>query len=226
MDIASVTEILAASPMFRTLDADLIRQIAESARRVALQKGQLLFSKGEAADAAYVVLNGEISIETVSGDGRIARFATMKKGDLFGELAVLDSGERTADARAQEATALLRISKAGFEKFAAANPEMPLAIIADLVRKLRESNDQIEGIALRRLSARLAQLLLKLAEDDKSSPPQIRMTQSELADRLSATREKVNVHLQSFRAAGAIAISRGRIEFLDLDRLADFADGE
>lgn len=214
-------EILSLSRLFRVLDDVAIERLVSASQTVDLPKGRILFARDDASDAAYIVLDGEISIEIVSPDGRAARFATLGTGDTFGELAVLDGLARTADARAASDARVLKIGKNRFMALAKEKPEFAFAIIADLVGKIRATNNQIEAVSFRSLRARLAALLLELAEKEGDMA---RITQSELADRLSATREKVNMHLQSIRQAGAIALGRGRIEFRDLDRLLAFVD--
>lgn len=219
----SSRDILAASRLFGCLPAEEIDALAAGAKVVALDKDRVLFSRGDQADSAYVVLAGEISIEIISSEGRIAQFAALGPGSVFGEFALLDNGLRAADARARVNSRVLRIDEAQFRRIAATYIDFAQAIITDLIEKLRTTNSQFEGVAFRGLRARLAQLLLGLAESAEGASS-IRITQSEIADRISATREKVNMHLQAMRAAGAIALHRGQIDFVDLSKLADFVE--
>ena len=217
-------ELLRKARYFASLPPGAIEKIADAVQTANVDRGQLLFSKGDAADAAYVVLEGAISIEIISSDGRIARVATQRSGELFGEFAVLDDGPRTAHARALTSARLVKISKQYFFEMLAAHPTFALSILSDLVQKLRKSDVQIEHLSFRPLRVRLAALLLELASEAGGSTPTIRVTQAELGERLSATREKVNVHLQSMQRDKAIALRRGRIDFLDLDRIGEIAD--
>ena len=96
------------------------------------------------------------------------------------------------------------------------NSEFAMQIIQDLVRRLRNTDMQIEAITLLPLRSRLASLLLDL---NRMYGSQITITQSDLAERLSATREKVNVNLQTLREMGAVSLGRGKIEILSIDLL-------
>ena len=221
----NVNEVLERSPLFAGFEKGVVAEFSSGASVVRFDKGQMVFARGEIADAAYVVLAGVVSIEILSPEGRMAQFAAMSAGDLFGELAIIDGGERTADARARSASTLLRVSKKQFEKAILQNPELAIRLFRDVVKKLRGSNQQIECVHFQTLRTRLAGLLHKLwHEHANDTGVIIHITQSELADRLSATREKVNVHLQAFKDAGAISIGRGKLEIIDQAMLADLAE--
>lgn len=208
---------------FATLaDAD-VDALARQSRRVALEKGELLFSKGDAADGVYLLTGGEIAIEANSPSGHVVCFATLCAGAIFGELAALDAAARTADARARSDATLVKIGVRAFREAVAACPAFSMAVIRDLIDKLRRTDSQIENISFRSLHARLARLLLDLASDGRAS---ISATQAELAEMLSATREKVNGHLQSLQASSAIALRRGAVDIRDRRILAAFAEAD
>lgn len=204
-------------------EAELTKLIAAS-REISLSKNQLLFTRGDAAQAVFILLDGELAIETMSEEGRLVRVATLQDKQIIGELAVLNNIPRTADARATRASKLLRIDGSVFFGVTTKNADCATAIIRDLIAKLCITNDQIENIALRPLQVRLAMALKELAENAPEGERFISITQIALAQRLSATREKVNIHLQSIQRTGAITIHRGRIEFNCLDTLNRLAD--
>ncbi len=217
--------VLARSRFFSTLSKTQIARVLWLAGTTTVSCGKTLFSKGDPADAIYVVLNGEIAIEINSVKGRSVRVATLKDGAVFGELAALDGGKRTADARASRDTVLLRISKQTVQNLIAETPDFSMAIIKDLIEKLRNTDDQVEDISFKPLISRLAALLAGLARENPGHAAlSIHITQAALAERLTATREKVNIHLQSIQRAKAIRLGRGRIDILDLEALASFID--
>ncbi len=215
---------LCAAPFFSPLSGAALERVAKTARFIDIGKNQTLFSRGEEADAAYIIAGGQIAIEVLSGSGRVARVATIGVNAIFGELAILDNGARTADARAINAATLVRIPSAIIIEMFETEPAFARAVMQDLTAKLRSTNDQVESIALKSLASRLAGLLLTLGVDKDGNPGVITTTQSELAERLLATREKVNIHLQTLQRAGAIILSRGRIKISNLESLDDAAN--
>lgn len=216
--------MLNKSRLFSTLGAEEIEKLITGAASQTVSSGKTLFCKADRADAVYVVVSGEIAIEIFSPQGKIVRIATLKSGAVFGEIAVLDGGARTTDARATEETQLLRIGESVFKRLTEEYPAFSMAIIKDLIGKLRSTDIQVEDISFKPLRSRLATLLMKLTDDTGEDAPTLAVTQSALAEQLSATREKVNVHLQAIQRANAIALRRGRIDILDRDKLREFID--
>lgn len=198
---------LAEARLFSTLGAEALAPLANAAS-LALGAGQVLFSAGEAPGAAYLALEGEIAIELPASGGRSIAVARVMRGDVFGEIGVIDGLQRSASARAVTAARVLPVPRAAFKALIEAHPRLAAAVLEDLAGKLRGANRQVEAVSFRSLPMRLAGLLRDLAGDGGED---IRVTQSELAHRLGASREKVNMHLQEFKAAGAIDIARGRL---------------
>lgn len=217
-------EMLQKSWLFGVLSKAKLSALIEASNRVKLSPGKLIFSRGDPAKTVYVVLGGEISIEILSPDGRSVSLAVLKKGEIFGELAVLDDGTRSADARALEESQILSISKKTFLDLTSSEAVFSYAIIRELIGRLRTTDTQIENVSLRPLRARLAMQLIALFEDHEEVTDHIlRITQASLAERLSATREKVNVNLQKLQRSGAVSLGRGKIELLNIDVLHDIA---
>ncbi|MEO1242984.1 MAG: Crp/Fnr family transcriptional regulator [Pseudomonadota bacterium] len=205
--------------IFSALAPKTLDSLASATREVSSKKGAVIFSKGDTPRAAFLVLHGEIAVECISNAGHAARIATLGPGDLLGELAVLGDIKRTADARAISDCVLLRIDAAVFRSMISKDESFAQSIISVLVARISSSNIQIECLATLSLRARLASLLINFVETEDQAI--MRVTQSELADRLSATREKVNQHLRALHRTGSILLSRGRIEIIDRDALLD-----
>lgn len=208
--------LLSACRLFSCLDMAVLHRVAKEAKAVHIAPDEVLFSRGDEADAAYIVTRGAMAIEVMSVDGRALRLATLHRGELFGELALVDGGTRTADARSQETTELIRLEKADFQRLAQEEAGFAHALTVSVVNRLRATNNHVESVVWQTIRSRLAALLLSLAGDGD----QIKITQFELADRLSVTREKVNTRLSELQKAGAIETGRGSILVKDASVLA------
>ena len=213
MDIAT---FLSGVRLFNALPENIIHALAENANLVDLAPDQNVFFQGDDADRVYIVLAGEVAVETISVDGRTVPIAVLRTGEVFGEMAVLDNGKRSANVRALQASKVVSVGKGTFLDLVAQQPEFALSLIRDLVSRLRVTDAQIESITLLSLRTRVAGLLLKLSSTQGAV---IKITQADLAERVSATREKVNVNLQALQAAGAVTLSRGRIKIVDQEIL-------
>lgn len=216
-------DLLHKSHFFESLSEASLEEIAQVARLLEVDRDGLLFLRGDDADAAYLIITGYIAIEVLSPVGRSTRVATLGAGALFGELALLDGGQRTADARALEACSLMRLPKSIILHLFETQSDFALAIVSDVVSKLRRTNTQVESIFVSPLIARLADWLLGVAENGPDQGSSIFITQSELAERLLASREKVNICLQKLKRDDVIIISRAKIEIVDFNVLRRIA---
>jgi CRP-like cAMP-binding protein len=174
---------------------------AGSAR--TLEPGAFLCQSGDAGDALFVVLEGEIEVLNRSEGGRQVRLASLGQGALAGEMAALDGGARSADMVAARRSSLWRIPRAALLEALAAEPKAAVALVAELSRRLRAANAALEASALLDLGARIARLALAEA----NARGVVTLTQTEIARRLGASREKVNRKLHAWAAAGWVEIT-------------------
>lgn len=219
--LESAERLLARTTPFSALPTEERRALASSPR-VFLDRDEIVFAAGEPAQALYVVISGEIVLEIDGLDGKSICVSSLGAGGVFGELAVLDGYPRSVAARATAPSALLSIKAAQFLALVRSQPDFAMAIIADLAAKLRRTNGQVSGLSFQSLRGRVASLIATLTDPQVSSTQALKITQSELAARLGASREKVNGHLQALQSAGAIRLARGRIEILNRNALGRF----
>ena len=100
MEQRTIVDLLGKTALFGTLaDADRTA-IAARMRRVDFDPDQMIFSRGDPGREIYLVLEGRIRLSILSSDGRELSFAHAGPGSVFGEIATLDGGERTAGATA------------------------------------------------------------------------------------------------------------------------------
>ena len=100
MDQKSIVELLARTALFGTLDPQDRTDIAGRMRRVQFDPDQMIFSRGDPGREIYLVIEGRIRLSVLSSDGRELSFDHAGPGHVFGEIATLDGGERTAGATA------------------------------------------------------------------------------------------------------------------------------
>lgn len=227
MDHAAVAAMLGEAPLFARLAPEALLACAREFREQRFDQGQMLFSRGDQGDQLILVGEGRIRLAVTTEDGRELSVRHAVRGDLLGEIAVLDGGERSADAVALTPVVAHGLRRAQFEQLIARYPELSAGIIAFLCRRLRQTTDQLEGIALYSIEVRLARFLLvglggRRAALGKRVPLDMAFSQGELAQLLGASRPKVNAALGSLEQAGAIHRTSDRI-FCDPDLLANCA---
>src|SRR4029450_4727810 len=94
--------VLRSHPFFRDFGSTIIDRLAPRAIATKINKGAVIFRKGDIGSKLYAVRTGAVRISTPSDEGKDAIFNLVVPGELFGEIAFLDGGQRTADAFAIE----------------------------------------------------------------------------------------------------------------------------
>ncbi|MGE5503866.1 MAG: Crp/Fnr family transcriptional regulator [Actinomycetota bacterium] len=225
--IARRRDMLARTPMFGKVPPSHLDSLAGKAKTLTLKAREMLFAKGDPGDRLFVVDKGLIRIGVLSPDGREVTYGLIKPGQLFGEIAVLDGGPRTADASAMEATELLVLERKDVLAFLAEHPSHSLRLIEILCERVRRADELLEDIFFLTLPGRLAKHLLVLGNalgerDGPDGKITIKMSQQEVADHMGITRESVNKVLSKWEQAGLVGLWRGRITLHDTDALEDF----
>jgi len=175
-----------------------------------------LCQRGDPGDAIFVVLEGEIEIQTSSAEGREVRYASFGPAAVVGEMAALDGGSRSTDMVAARRSRLWRIPREPLIEALRGDPAASVALVAELARRLRGANAELEAVRTLDLGGRLAQLLLGSAADKALVP----LTQTEIARRLSASREKVNRKLNAWARQGWVALGATGVRLVNKDALA------
>ncbi len=174
--------------------------------------GTRLFSAQQASDGVYVIVRGTIKLHVEQLDGRDVFIDIAGAGDVVGEMSILENTGRSATARALEETDVLWLDCAGFQELLTTMPRIAQNLTRILSARLRAANERIQAFARLDVKLRVVRQLLIFADKygtrcpDGSVLIQIRLTQSDLADLIGATRERVNQGLGELRRAGLIQI--------------------
>jgi len=162
------------------------------------------------------VLSGTIRISVPAPDGKELLLAILQPGEVFGELAVLDGRERSADAIANSPCTLAVLDRRDMLSFLEQRPAVWLKLITVLCERLRHADQQLTEVALLQLPARLAKTMLRITKNEPRSTaspaqPTIQLSQQELANMVGGTRERVNKCLAAWRREGIVKMSGGTI---------------
>ncbi len=145
--MTDIEEITRCVPLFAGLDADDLRYVLRVARRLEFAPGALLMRQGQAADSALILEGGRVGIVSQLPGGGEAVIAELGPGSVLGEMALLDSGVRSANVIAREPTACLSMERDAFRLLIAQGNRAVLAInhriTLGLCQRLRELNGKI-----------------------------------------------------------------------------------
>ena len=228
-DARRTTELLAKSTLFGSLDHAALAAIESQMHAKTFPTGQQIFARGDAGAGIYLVLEGRVRFSIDSAEGRSLAFSHACEGEIFGEIAALDGGKRTADAIALTKVRALTLPRPALMQLMLDNRLVALAVIAFVCKRLRDTTEQIEQVALLQIEVRVARFLLHtLAKSGPTPGPRVRldlgMPQGELALLIGTTRQSVNIALTALEHLGAIR-RIGTVIECDVDRLTGVADG-
>src|SRR6516165_8612914 len=154
MEQRAIVDFLSKSALFGPLPDPDRAAIAARMRRVQFLPEQMIFSRGDPGREIYLVLEGRIRLSILSSDGRELSFAHAGPGSVFGEIAALDGGERTAGATAMTRVQALALPQRALLEAIENNPKVALAAIHFLCMRMRETDQRLEAIALHRIEVR------------------------------------------------------------------------
>ena len=188
--------------------------------------GREIFAKGSPGRSMMAILSGDVRISTLSPTGREIVLTLLKTGEVFGEIALIDGEDRTADATAITDCDLLVLDHRDFMPFLERRADLCILFLKLLCQRLRQTDRQVEDHAFGRLDSRVAKALVRLANSVApagASGASLRISQQELAGMVGATRESVNKQLQIWQTAGILRLGKRLIVIPDIAAVASLA---
>ena len=211
--------------LFGKLSPDEIDTLLHYARVERYPAGEEIYAKGSLGQSMMAVLRGTAKMTSVSSEGKEVVLNIMHPGEIFGEIALLDGGERSADAVAMADCEILVLHRRDFMPILEKRADICLILLRILCQRLRQTSEQVEDVLFRHLESRVAKALLHLAESTTlhgvpGSTVELHVSQRELGSIASGSRESVNKILQSWHKAGWIELGKGTIMIRNLDAIA------
>jgi CRP-like cAMP-binding protein len=218
-------EILRRIPLFAGLDRPRLEGLLRDVSVRDHPKGQLLFQQGDAADRFYIVLGGWVKIFRLTPDGDQAVMGLFTRGESFAEAAMFMGGKFPASAEVVEQARLLRVESGPFEKRLHAEPEIAVAMLASLSRRMHYLVGQIEQLQVHSGTQRVADFLLKLC-DIREGPAEIALPydKSLIASRLGMKPESFSRALARLRDLG-LRTERNHVAIADVAALVEYCEG-
>jgi CRP/FNR family cyclic AMP-dependent transcriptional regulator len=224
LDEQMAIDSLRTCPLFAPCPDAVLAEVGRRLRRRHFRRNEVVFHQGDPGDALHVITSGAVKILLPSAEGDEAIIATLRPGDFFGELALLDGHPRSATATAVEPTETMSLPRDVFHELLDKHPELRDALFAGLAAQLRRITKHVEELHFLDLAGRLAARLARLAEDEgRQGPGPIELdwpyTQSDLAAMIGGTRQSVNRLLAELIDDDLIRLDHERLVITDLDAL-------
>src|SRR2546421_3584327 len=206
------------------LSSDEIDTLLHYARVERYPAGEEIYAKGSPGQSMMAVLRGTVKMISVSSEGKEIVLNIMHPGEIFGEIALLDGEERSADAVAMTDCELLVLNRRDFMPILEKRADICLILLRILCQRLRQTSEQVEDVMFRHLESRLAKRLLHLAESVglhgmQSTSVELHVSQRELGNMAGGSRESVNKILQNWHRRGQIDLGKASVLIRDIETL-------
>ena len=211
---AAVADYLAFSPVFAPLSPAERLDLASRMRPRHFAKNEIVFHQDDPAAHVFLIASGTVKISIEDESGQEVVIALTRGGEVFGELALFDEGQRSATVTALTDTVVLALASRDFNDVIQRNPAAMRQLLALLARRIRHSTGHIEDLVFLDLAGRVAKTLLDQNEI-LGGKGTVDLTQEDIARFVGATRVAVNRVLVELEKRGMVALGRGSIKILD-----------
>ena len=214
MPTKSCSEDLRAIPLFQDLTSDQLSWLSDHLHQREFPTGSNIVVEDQPGEIVYIIVSGTIKIYVQQMDGTEVILAILGAGDTVGEISLLDSAGRSANVVTMEKASLLWMDRATFWECLQVMPTITYKLTQILCGRLRLGNEQIKALAGLDSQGRVARQLLAMAEQYGQQTPSnetvipIRLTQSDIAGLIGASRESVNQVMVIFKKEEYISVDR------------------
>jgi CRP/FNR family cyclic AMP-dependent transcriptional regulator len=220
-----IRESLAEGDVFGALADDELERLIGQGRVATYAGGAVVFRKGDPAEDFLTVLYGRIRLSSTSRNGREVLFDFIGPGRCFGEMALHRGATRKLDATAVKPSAAFTLRSQDVLACLEAHPETAVRVIRVLCARLSRAMEMLEDRTQLGLSTRSARTLLRLASEyGNGTRIDLKISQTEIAGLVGATRERVNRQLCAWCRCGILAFDEGHLTILDQRALRAIAE--
>lgn len=210
--------------LFNTLTDAEIKEITPLMLSASARKKDVIFTEGDASEWLYIVTEGKVKITKLSQEGKEIILEVIHPLDFFGGLAVIRGFPYPANAVAMEDTKLLKISRSSLMRVLDRFPGLMYCMAQQVGDRMKESHETLKNIALERVEARIASLLLKLADKTgkktgSETVIDMKLTKQDIAEMVGTTVETSIRTMSKLKKGGIVAEKEGRIVIKNLEKL-------
>lgn len=227
MNAEELANILAEHSLFANCDEAELADLILRGHFMQYKKGDELIMQGDPGNSLLILLSGYARTSMIASNGHEIVLDYAEAGQVLGEIALLDGGERTASVTAIEPTSALSITREAFEEILAKHKNMALRLLQVMARRIRMANSMIEGDRAYTSGPRLARYLLRLSVvGAEGGRLKLNLSQSELGNFAGMSREHINRQLSTWSEDQIVAVENGKVRILNHAMLSHIAEAD
>lgn len=228
MSAAEDLSVLSGLALFEGMSREELGTLSDDLHRKTFPAGTNVITVAQRGEVVYLLLEGTVKIYVDQIDGTEVILAFLGPGDTFGEMGLVSSAGRSASVLTLEKCHCLSMDRASFHRYLKTISSLSYNLVRLLSRRLRLANEQIQALSTLDVRGRVARQLLAFAQrygeastEDAVHIP-LRLTQTDVASLVGASRERVNQVIVSFKESGFISVDSGHhFTVHDLQALID-----
>ncbi len=211
-------------PIFNTLSPKDAKELSPYLLTEKIQKKETIFSEGDPSEWLYIVEKGKVKITKLSHEGKEIILEIISPMDFFGGIAVLRGFPYPANAVAMEDTEVLKISRKNLLSIMDRFPSLMYCMATNIGDRIKGSHETLKSIALEKVEARIASLLIKLSDKAGEKTPEgvminMKLTKQDIAEMVGTTVETSIRTMSKLTKAGLVSTKAGKIIIRDLEKL-------
>jgi CRP-like cAMP-binding protein len=224
--MSSLTDFLLYVPIFSDLPQETLEKISKIGTNRTYKKDSVILMEEDAGSALFVIVRGKVKIYRTSNDGREVILTYLTDSDFFGEMAILDGMTRSATVIASEDSELFIIQRDDFLNLLKDHPEVSIALLQELTKRLRAADMKIKSLSLKDAEGKVATVLLQLADDIgviKQGIVEIEKLplQQDLANMAGTSRETISRTLHSFAKKGLVELDGSKLKIMNYEQFKE-----
>lgn len=220
---AEKMKYLSELAVFQDLTAREMEDLNRITTMSTVSRGRVFYRPEEPGEVLFILKEGRVQLYRISPEGKKLVITTLGSHTLFGEMALLGTKMHNTFAEAVEDCLICVMSRNDLERLILSKPQVALRILEITGKRLREAEERLESMAFKGIPARLASLLLRLA--DEQGGDEVRgLTHQDLAESVGTYRETATQVLNDLKTQGLIEIGRKRISILEREDLQEIAE--
>jgi len=198
--------------LFRNLTVADLRRFGELLHRKTFPAGKSLMTVDQTGEVVYFIISGAVKVHIEQEDGSDVSISILGPGEIIGEMSALDQTNRSASVITIEKTTLLWMDRETFRRCVLAIPALAADLACTISSRLRSANEQIQSLAAVEVETRIARRIIAFAERYGQPLPNgdllipIRLTQTDIATLVGASREHTNKILVSYKERGYLSV--------------------
>ena len=212
-----------ADEVFRALSRGEQEWLGKAAPTVTYRRDQVIYDPSTPREALFLIKEGEVRVYYISPDGRRLVLCHLGPGHLFGEMPLIGHWMGSAYAQASADATVCLLTKPVIQHLLTSRPAVAAALLQRGAKRQREAEALLEALAFQDVQARVASLLLRLADSRTTVEG---LTHERLAEQVGASRETVTRSLLRLQREGLVQVERKRVHLLDREGLRRTAGTE